>query len=71
MSRHYTEDGPEDTGAHVGGVAPSGHNGSLSLYRPQPVEFCKPSAAQREAMAAVRLRLLVRAKASALQQLRG
>lgn len=70
-ARTYSEDGPEDTGAYVGGVACSGHNGSLSLYQHPERDCCKPSAAHREVMAAVRAQLVIRAAETARQQARG
>jgi len=70
-ARTYSEDGPEDTGAYVGGVHCSGHNGSLQPYRPQRVEFCKPSAERRAVMAAVRERLVIRAAETARRQAKG
>ncbi|WP_431257202.1 hypothetical protein ACQ86G_21455 [Roseateles chitinivorans] len=71
MGRHYTEDGPEDTGAYVGGVACSGHNGSLHPYRHPQRTPSLMTPEQRAAWNEVRSRLLVRAKATELQQLRG
>ena len=61
---HHTEDGPEDTSAHPGGVEPSGWNGSQQLYRPEvghrPVKAPPEVAA---ALAATRARLLRQAQA--------
>lgn len=57
---HHTEDGPEDTSAHPGGVEPSGWNGSQHLWRPDeghkpvrcPAGIAARLAAVREALAA-------------------
>ncbi len=55
------EDGPEDTGAHEGGVTPSGHNGSFRLYVHDEHKGMPAPGHIREQLAQIRLRCAVQA----------